>query len=106
MSVLSCFSKILENMMYNSLYSYLDQNNILYNEQFGFRGGQSIDHPLTELIDIFIIPLTKKIIVVAFIDLPKVFDTVDSEILFKNFSYMMCKEIYLNNLSIKSKFKI
>ena len=30
-SVLPCFSKILERIMFNRLYEYLNQNNILYN---------------------------------------------------------------------------
>ena len=49
-SVLPCFSKILERIMYNRLYEYLNQNNILYNKQFRFRGGHSTDHPLTDLV--------------------------------------------------------
>ena len=35
-SVLPCFSKTLECMMYNRLYKYLIENNILYSKQFGF----------------------------------------------------------------------
>ena len=37
--------------MYNRLYEYLNQNNILYNKQFRFRGGHSTDHPLIYLVD-------------------------------------------------------
>ena len=40
-SVLSCFSKILERIMYNRLYKYLTDNNILYKKQFGFETGHS-----------------------------------------------------------------
>ena len=36
-SVLPCFSKILERIMFNRLYIYLAENNILFNKQFGFR---------------------------------------------------------------------
>ena len=35
-SVLPCFSKILEKLMYNRLLKYLDQNNILFPSQYGF----------------------------------------------------------------------
>ena len=35
-SVLPCFSKILEQIMYNRLYYYFTVNNILFNKQFGF----------------------------------------------------------------------
>ena len=35
-SVLPCFSKILEKLLYNRLLKYLDQNNILFPGQCGF----------------------------------------------------------------------
>ena len=50
-SVLPCFSKILECIMYDRLYSYLTENKILFKKQFGFRSGHSTDHAFLELID-------------------------------------------------------
>ena len=50
-SVLPCFSKILERILYNRLYDYITVNNILFNEQFGFWAGHSTQHVLLELID-------------------------------------------------------
>ena len=50
-SVLPSFSKILEHIMYDRLYSYLTENKILFKKQFGFRSGHSTDHALLELID-------------------------------------------------------
>ena len=38
-SVLPCFSKMLERIMYNRLYKYLTKNNLLYCKQFGFQKG-------------------------------------------------------------------
>ena len=35
-SLLPCFSKILERLMYSHLYKYLKENNILYEKQFCF----------------------------------------------------------------------
>ena len=35
-SVLPCFSKILERVMYNRLYKYLTDQKILHSQQFGF----------------------------------------------------------------------
>ena len=35
-SVLPCFSKILERIMYNRLYKYLTTEKLLYSKQFGF----------------------------------------------------------------------
>ena len=50
-SVVPCFSKILERIMYDRLYNYLTENKILFKKQFGFRSGHSTDHALLELID-------------------------------------------------------
>ena len=36
--------------MCNRLYSYLTENNILFNKQFGFQAGHSTEHPLLELV--------------------------------------------------------
>ena len=36
-SLLTSFSKIIEKIIYNRLYFYLTDNNILVKEQFGFR---------------------------------------------------------------------
>ena len=72
-------SNIIERIMFNRLYSYLNQNNILYNEQLRFRGGHSIDHLLIELVDIYD-PLTK---INVFIDFPKAFDAAHQETLLK-----------------------
>ena len=50
-SVLSCFSKILERIMYNRLYQYLTENKILYPKQFGFQTGHSTEHAIVQLVD-------------------------------------------------------
>ena len=50
-SVLSSFSKILERIMYNRLYSYLNDNNLFFQKQFGFREGHSTNHAHIQLIN-------------------------------------------------------
>ena len=40
-SVLNCFSKIYEKLMYNRIIEFFDKYNILYQNQFGFRKGHS-----------------------------------------------------------------
>ena len=49
-SVLSCFSKILERIMYNRAYNYLNDNSLFFHKQFGFRTGHSTDHALIDLL--------------------------------------------------------
>ena len=50
-SVLSCFSKILERIVYNRFYEHLVKNNLLYNKQFGFQKHNSTEHAMLELVD-------------------------------------------------------
>ena len=45
-SVLPCFSKILEKIMYNCLYKYLTDK-----KQFGFQEGHSTEHAIVQLVD-------------------------------------------------------
>ena len=50
-TVLPCFSMILESLMYNGLYKYLIENNILYEKQFGFQNGYSSNDAIVQLVD-------------------------------------------------------
>ena len=81
-SVFSCFSKILERIIYN-IYTYLQKKNkILYYKQFGFQTVHSTDHAIIQLIDqIYENFEENKYMLGVFIDLSKAFDTVDPKIL-------------------------
>ena len=45
-SLLSAFSKIYEKVMYGRIYDFLSKNNVLFENQFGFRKGRSCEHVL------------------------------------------------------------
>ena len=49
-SVLPCFSKILERVMYSRLYKYLTDQKMLHPQQFGFRQGHSTEHAIAQLV--------------------------------------------------------
>ena len=87
-SVLNIFSKTFERLTYNELIKFLDKYNILDQNKFGFRQGQSTHHALITLVD----KITKSldngdIVIGVFIDLKRVFDTVDHKIVLKKLYY-------------------
>ena len=83
-SVLPCFSKMLERIMYRRLYSYLQENKILYSKQFGFQTGHSTDHAIIQLVEqIYENFEENKYTLGVFIDLAKAFDTADHKILLR-----------------------
>ena len=101
-SVLSCFSKILEKIMYKTFQS---EHNLLYQKQFGFQQGHSTEHAIMQLVDQINDTFQNKCFTLdIFIDLSKAFDTVDHQILIsklnnygvnrKNISWF---KIYLEN---------
>ena len=83
-SVLSFFSKILEKIVYNIVFDFLCENEILYDYQFGFRSKHSTQQALITLVDNVTKSLDGSNIVISlFIDLKKAFDTVHHRILLR-----------------------
>ena len=83
-SVLPCFSKLLERNMYNRLYKYLTTEKLLYSKQFGFQTGLSTEHAIVKLVDQIYKSFEKDHYTLgAFMDFLKAFDTVDHTILIR-----------------------
>ena len=96
-SLLSIFDKINEKIVHKRLYNFLEQNNILYKNQFGFRKNNSttfallqITEKIKETID------NKKYGCGIFIDLRKAFDTVNHKILLKKLEHYGIRDVSYN----------
>jgi hypothetical protein len=83
-SLLPQFSKILEKLFNNRLVNFVEQNNVFYAGQYGFRNNHSTSLALMDLMEEITTSLDRKQTTVGvLIDLKKAFDTIDHGILIK-----------------------
>lgn len=81
-AVLALFSKILEKIVNDELTPFLDQCNILFKYQFGFRKDYSIKLAILEITDTLKTSIDNNLLTCGvFLDFSKPFDTVNHEII-------------------------
>ena len=84
-SILPCFSKILEKIIANRLFSVLLRHNIISDHQFGFMPVKNTTHAILSLVDYLISSLEdNKLTCGIFIDISRAFDKIDHNILLSN----------------------
>jgi hypothetical protein len=80
-SLLNSFSKVFERITHNRLYTHFDMNNILAQEQFGFRTHHSTEQAAFSLINCILTAMNNNQIVGGiFCDPQKAFDCVKNKI--------------------------
>ena len=99
--------KLLEKIIHNQLYQYLDVNNILSTHQYGFRKGLSTSIAIFDVLkDLYENWNDKKFKGCIFIDFSRAFDTIDNQMLAQKlelygldptsqkfmFEYMSCRK--------------
>ena len=111
-SILPCFSKFLENIMYHRLMSNLIKYDILNSLRYGFRSKHSTFMAILELTNhIFEASERNSLIIGVFIDLKKAFDTVNNSILLDKLNFYGIRGIgslslFQDNLNSRCQFEL
>ena len=81
-SILSCFTKIFEKIIYKRLINFLNKHNVIQKTQYGFQKNISTNHALIDVITNSFDNINNNLYTgLVFLDLTKAFDTVSHDIL-------------------------
>ena len=113
-SLLITISKVLEKIMHQRVYNFLEKNNILYKSQYGFRNKRSCEQAITKFIgQILQAKEEGKSSTSIFLDLSKAFDTLNHGVLLSKLDRYGVRGIankwfksYLTDQSLKTKITL
>ncbi|CAF0807126.1 unnamed protein product [Brachionus calyciflorus] len=81
-SILPPVAKLFENLIHKQILQHLNKNNIISDDQHGFRANHSCESALNEIVSEINKLRSKRLIgLLLFIEFKKAFDTVDSQLL-------------------------
>ena len=87
-------SKVFENVVFTQLYEYFDKHNLLYSSQYGFCMKHSTEMAGLELTERMLKDIDNRDTSIAIVmDLSKVFDTLDHQILLHKLKYYGVNDI-------------
>ena len=81
-SILTCFSKTIEKILYARLHKFLKKHNVIYENQYGFQSNVSTVHAMLDVVTSCYDNINESCYTaLSFVDLRKAFDTVSHETL-------------------------
>ena len=87
-SLLPSMSKIYEHVVFEQLLNYMEDNELFYEDQFGFRPGHSTELASLRFVDTLVSQMDNFYIPTSIlIDLSKAFDTLDHNIMLSKLRY-------------------